>query len=53
PTDDMFVEGINLQKWVGMNFPNQIIEVVDGNLLRDANELELSMALACLTQFMQ
>ncbi|KAH9291276.1 hypothetical protein KI387_043535, partial [Taxus chinensis] len=52
PTDDMFVEGINMQKWVGMNFPNNIREVVDNNLLRDASELELSIILPCLTQLM-
>ncbi|GLJ42333.1 hypothetical protein SUGI_0876620 [Cryptomeria japonica] len=53
PTNDMFVEGINLPKWVGMNFPNKITEVVDDNLLRDVNESDLSMVLSCLTQFMQ
>ncbi|KAH9293668.1 hypothetical protein KI387_041130, partial [Taxus chinensis] len=52
PTNDMFVEGINIQKWVGMNFPNNIREVVDNNLLRDASELELSIILPCLTQLM-
>ncbi|KAH9293666.1 hypothetical protein KI387_041128, partial [Taxus chinensis] len=52
PTDDMFAEGINIQKWVGMNFPNNIREVVDNNLLRDASESELSIILPCLTQFM-
>ncbi|KAH9328946.1 hypothetical protein KI387_001054, partial [Taxus chinensis] len=53
PTNGMFVEGTNLQNWVGMKFPDKIIEVVDNNLLRDTNELERSMVLACLTQCMQ
>ncbi|KAH9319516.1 hypothetical protein KI387_021285, partial [Taxus chinensis] len=43
PTDDMFVEGINIQKWVGMHFPNKIIEVVDKNMLKEVNESEISM----------
>ncbi|KAH9326833.1 hypothetical protein KI387_007011, partial [Taxus chinensis] len=53
PIDDMFVEGVNLQNWVGMNFPNKIIEVVDNDLLRDCNDSEITMVLACLAQFIQ
>ncbi|GLJ20785.1 hypothetical protein SUGI_0379000 [Cryptomeria japonica] len=53
PTDGLFIEGTNLPKWVDMNFPNNIIEVVDTNLLRDVKESESSMILSCLTQFMQ
>ncbi|KAH9319487.1 hypothetical protein KI387_021256, partial [Taxus chinensis] len=53
PIDHMFVEGINLQKWVGMDFPNKIIEKFDNNLLRDVNELELSILLGHLTQILQ
>ncbi|KAH9328976.1 hypothetical protein KI387_001084 [Taxus chinensis] len=53
PIDDMFVEGTNLQNWVGMNFLDKIVEVVDNNLLRDANESERSMVLGYLTQCMQ
>eukprot|EP00253_Pinus_taeda_P020780 PITA_20780 len=34
PTHDMFVEGMNLQKWVGSSFPNQLMDVVDLGLLR-------------------
>lgn len=53
PIDGLFIEGTNLPKWVDMNFPNNIIEVVDTNLLRDVKESESSMILSCLTQFMQ
>ena len=53
PIDDMFVEGINLPKWVGKDFPNKITEVVDSNLLRDVDESDFSMVLSCVTQFMQ
>eukprot|EP00253_Pinus_taeda_P007056 PITA_07056 len=34
PTHDMFVEGMNLQKWVGSSFPNPLMDVVDLCLLR-------------------
>eukprot|EP00253_Pinus_taeda_P031349 PITA_31349 len=34
PTHDMFVEGMNLQKWVGSSFPNRLIDVVNLGLLR-------------------
>jgi serine/threonine protein kinase len=34
PTHDMFLEGMNLQKWVGNSFPNRVREVVDMGLLR-------------------
>ncbi|XP_057866565.2 LRR receptor-like serine/threonine-protein kinase EFR [Cryptomeria japonica] len=53
PTDDIFVEGMNLPKWVGIDFPNRITEVVDNSMLRDVNEPSLSMVLSCLTQCMQ
>ncbi|KAH9318974.1 hypothetical protein KI387_020743, partial [Taxus chinensis] len=42
PTEDMFVEEFNLQKWVAMNFPNKIMEVMDNSLLKDMNESEIS-----------
>ena len=29
PIHNMFVEGMNLQKWVGSHFPNRVGEVVD------------------------
>ncbi|KAH9318896.1 hypothetical protein KI387_020665, partial [Taxus chinensis] len=53
PTDDMFVEGINLQNWVVMNFPNNIMEVMDNHLLKDVNGSEISMVSTCVTQFME
>ncbi|XP_059066238.1 putative leucine-rich repeat receptor-like serine/threonine-protein kinase At2g24130 [Cryptomeria japonica] len=43
PTDDMFTEGINLQKWIEMHFPNRISDVVDNCLLIDAHESGTSM----------
>ncbi|XP_057844223.2 putative leucine-rich repeat receptor-like serine/threonine-protein kinase At2g24130 [Cryptomeria japonica] len=53
PTDDMFIEGINLQKWIEMHFPNRISDVVDNCLLIDAHESGTSMVIECLTQFVQ
>ncbi|GLJ20720.1 hypothetical protein SUGI_0377440 [Cryptomeria japonica] len=53
PMDNMFVEGINLCKWVGMNFPNKIREVVDKAILTNVNELEITMVLSCLAHFME
>eukprot|EP01018_Ginkgo_biloba_P016753 Gb_28309 [translate_table: standard] len=40
PTDDMFVEGLNVQKWVTGHFPNRMAEVVDNNLLSVSVESE-------------
>eukprot|EP01018_Ginkgo_biloba_P002947 Gb_32031 [translate_table: standard] len=34
PTDEMFVEGLNLHKWVSMAYPDRMMEVVDGSLLK-------------------
>ena len=34
PTDNMFVEGMTLRKWVISGFPDQVTEAVDRNLLR-------------------
>ncbi|GLJ20716.1 hypothetical protein SUGI_0377400 [Cryptomeria japonica] len=53
PIDNMFVEGINLQRWVGLNFPNKITEVVDNAILKNVNESENPTVLSCLTQFME
>ncbi|GLJ39679.1 hypothetical protein SUGI_0811190 [Cryptomeria japonica] len=53
PTDNMFTEGINLQKWIEMHFPNRISDVVDNCLLIDAHESGTSMVIECLTQFIQ
>lgn len=45
PTNNMFVEGLNLPRWITINFPNKVEEVVDNNLLRkagdDTNELPI------------
>ncbi|XP_059070163.1 putative leucine-rich repeat receptor-like serine/threonine-protein kinase At2g24130 isoform X3 [Cryptomeria japonica] len=53
PTDNMFVEGINLPKWASMHFPNKITEVVDNQLLIDVEESNKEMVLACLTEVIQ
>ena len=37
PTHNMFVEGMNLQKWVGSSFLDRVQEVVDMGLLRRTN----------------
>jgi len=49
PTHNMFVEGMNLQKWVGSGFPNQVREVVDKSLLRRTSAvIEEDKELNCL-----
>jgi serine/threonine protein kinase len=49
PTHNMFVEGMNLQKWVGSGFPNQVREVVDKSLLRRTSTItEEDKELNCL-----
>ncbi|GLJ21115.1 hypothetical protein SUGI_0386010 [Cryptomeria japonica] len=53
PTEDIFGEGMNLQKWIEMHFPNRISDVVDNSLLIDAHESETSVVMECLTQFIQ
>ncbi|GLJ20923.1 hypothetical protein SUGI_0381930 [Cryptomeria japonica] len=53
PTDDMFVGGTNLPSWVGMAFPNKIMEVVDNNLLEDMNESDLPLVFQCFTQIIE
>eukprot|EP00253_Pinus_taeda_P012067 PITA_12067 len=50
PTHDMFVEGMNLQKWVGSSFPSQVQEVVDmGLLTRTSGCIEEDKDLNCLS----
>lgn len=49
PTDSMFVEGLNLLKWVSMAFPDKIWEVIDTSLLRDAN-IDAHEILNCVNQ---
>jgi len=50
PTQNMFVEGMNLQKWVGGCFPNQLGEVVDKSLLRTSTRTQADKDLNCLSQ---
>lgn len=45
----MFVEGLNLLKWVSMAFPDKIWEVIDTSLLRDAN-IDAHEILNCVNQ---
>ena len=50
PIHNMFVEGMNLQKWVGIHFPNQVGEVVDRSLLRSTSTIiEEYMELNCVS----
>ena len=49
PIHNIFVEGMNLQKWVGFHFPNQVGEVVDRSLLRSTSTIiEEYMELNCV-----
>jgi serine/threonine protein kinase len=51
PTDNMFVEGMNLQKWVDSSFPNQLGKVVDKSLLRrTSSSTQVDKDLNCLSQ---
>ena len=51
PTNNMFVEGMDLQKWVGNAFPNRVGEVVDISLLRSTStSIEEDNNLICLRQ---
>jgi len=53
PTDNMFVEGMNLQKWVSINFPNRIGEVVDRSILKRTNTItEEDKEFNCLNHLM-
>ena len=49
PTHNMFVEGLNLQKWVGSSFPNRVTEVVDRSLLRTSAITEDDKELNCIS----
>ena len=51
PTHNMFVEGMNLQKWVGNGFPKQVGEVLDKSLLKRTSTItEQDKDLDCLIQ---
>ena len=49
PTNSMFVEGLNLSKWVRMDFPDKIWEVINTRLLRDEN-IDAHEILNCVNQ---
>eukprot|EP00253_Pinus_taeda_P024221 PITA_24221 len=50
PTNEMFVEGMTLQKWVGSSSPNRVQEVADMSLLRRSNRCsEEDKDLNCLS----
>eukprot|EP01018_Ginkgo_biloba_P016786 Gb_27631 [translate_table: standard] len=55
PTDDMFVEGLNVQKWVTSHFPNKITEIVDNNLLSVSLESEESRSrvIKCVSELIR
>ncbi|GLJ21139.1 hypothetical protein SUGI_0386640 [Cryptomeria japonica] len=53
PTDDMFIERINLQKWTEMHFPDKISNVVDNCLFIDAHESGTTMVMEFLIQFIE
>jgi len=51
PTHNMFVEGMDLRKWVWSRFPNRVREVVDMGLLRMTGTcIEEDKDLNCLNQ---
>ena len=53
PTNNMFVEGMSLPKWVDSAFPNQVGKVVDTSLLmRTSTSNEEDKDLNCLKQLM-
>jgi hypothetical protein len=50
PTDNMFVEGVSLQKWVGSSVPKRVGDVVDRSLLRRTSTItEDDKELNCLS----
>eukprot|EP01018_Ginkgo_biloba_P001114 Gb_22823 [translate_table: standard] len=55
PTNNIFVEGLNLPKWVSVAFPNRVVEVLDRSLLRDASVdgTDQHEILNCIVQLMR
>jgi len=55
PTDNLFVEGMDLKKWVTNSFPNQSEEVVDKSLLNNNKTInaEEDKTLMCLNQLLR
>ncbi|RCV19574.1 hypothetical protein SETIT_3G396700v2 [Setaria italica] len=45
PTDNMFKDGLNIAKYVEMNFPDRIVDIIDPELLRDLRSQEAPMAM--------
>eukprot|EP01018_Ginkgo_biloba_P000771 Gb_36909 [translate_table: standard] len=52
PTDDMFSEGLNLQKWVNMAFPERMVEVVDEYLFTNVSDDEQRKIHECVREMM-
>ncbi|KAH9297770.1 hypothetical protein KI387_029452 [Taxus chinensis] len=50
PTNNMFIQGMNLQKWVRRDFPNTIEVVVDSSLLIAGSSSEENKAFKCLRE---
>jgi len=46
PTDDMFNGGMNITKFVEMNFPHMIPQIIDSELLEEQQDLSQETALA-------
>ncbi|WVZ54037.1 hypothetical protein U9M48_004905, partial [Paspalum notatum var. saurae] len=42
PTDDMFKDGLNIVRYVEMNFPDSILTIIDPDLLEDELECDVS-----------
>lgn len=39
PTDNMFVEGLNLKDWVSKSTPHSIVTILDANLLQRDHQI--------------
>jgi len=54
-TSDMFIRDLNLHKWVNLEFPNKVKEVIDINLLNalDVGEFEENNAHNCLLSLLR
>uniref|UniRef100_I1QY37 Receptor kinase-like protein Xa21 n=3 Tax=Oryza glaberrima TaxID=4538 RepID=I1QY37_ORYGL len=46
PTDDMFKDGLDIAKFVSMNFPDKILDIVDPVLLQDELDCSKESAVA-------
>ena len=54
PTGDIFARDLNLHKWVNLEFPNRVKEVIDSHLLSemDRDEIEENNTYICLLYFL-